>query len=166
MMAAFQYRGIDSPVGKLYLVGDGESVSHIFFDKTGMTRLPGAAEHNQQAYPQAVKELEEYFAGQRTEFGFPISLVAEGFSRKVLTALRRVGYGQTVSYKELARRAGSPQAYRAVGGACGRNPLPIVIPCHRVTNSDGRLGGWSGRPGAKEKLLLHEHNTLTAKGNK
>lgn len=162
----FHYREIDTPVGKLYLVGDGEAVSYISFEKAAMTKLSGELVRNPRAYQQAVKELEEYFAGERTKFGFPISLFAEGFNRKVLTALKRVGFGKTVSYKELARRAGSPSAFRAAGAACGRNPLPIVIPCHRVTNSDGRLGGWSGRPGAKEKLLLHEHNTLTTKGNK
>lgn len=165
-MPSYLYRGMKTPVGMIYLAGDGQSVSHIFFEKTGMTRLPGKLEHAPKAYAQAVKELEEYFAGQRTEFGFPISLFAEGFKGKVLTAMRKIGYGKTVSYKQLAERAGSPKAYRAVGGACATNPLPIVIPCHRVTNADGRLGGWSGAPGAKEKLLLHEKTTLINKGTK
>jgi methylated-DNA-[protein]-cysteine S-methyltransferase len=165
-MQTYKYRQMKTPVGNIYLVGDGECVSGLFFTKTDMVSLRGRLEQRPQAYPQAVREIEEYFAGQRTEFAFPVSLFVQGFSGKVLNTLRRVGFGQTVSYKELARRAGSPRAYRAAGGACARNPLPIVIPCHRVTNADGRIGGWSGKPGVKEKLLELESRLLAAKGKK
>jgi methylated-DNA-[protein]-cysteine S-methyltransferase len=152
-MECYEFRSIKTPVGPLYLAGDGHKVAMICFRKRDLHHLGGKLEENPTAYRQAVRELNQYFEGKKYDFTFPYMLFAEGFDRKVLDQLLRVKYGQTTTYKKLAGRAGSPRAYRAAGSACARNPLPIRIPCHRVLKSDGRIGGWSGLPGVKEKLL-------------
>jgi methylated-DNA-[protein]-cysteine S-methyltransferase len=159
-MDIYQYRTLKTPVGPLYLVGDGVRITMICFRKTDLHRLSGKLEENPKAYRQAVKELSEYFEGKKYSFTFPFMLFAEGFDRKVLLELHKIKYGNTVSYKELAKRAGSPRAYRAAGSVCSRNPLPLLIPCHRVVKSDGSLGGWSGLSGVKEKLLSLEKSNL------
>src|SRR3954469_23237092 len=105
----------------------------------------------------AVRQLEEYFAGRRTAFELPLDLrLAAGFRRPVLTQLRQVGYGTTASYATVAAAAGSPRAVRAVGTACATNPLPVVVPCHRVVRSDGALGNYVGGVAAKRTLLALE----------
>jgi methylated-DNA-[protein]-cysteine S-methyltransferase len=112
--------------------------------------------------PSVVKpyrqELKDYFAGRRTEFTQPIDLcgVHGPFHRKVLERLAHVPFGRVISYGELAARSGSPRGARAVGGAMAANPLPVVIPCHRVIESGGKLGGYSGGLSYKKKLLAHE----------
>ena len=99
-------------------------------------------------------QLEEYFAGRRRRFDLPLDLrLAHGFRRQVLEELQDVAYGTTVSYSDLARAAGSPRAVRAVGSACATNPIPIVIPCHRVLRHDGSLGGYGGGVEVKRALL-------------
>lgn len=165
-METYQYRELKTPIGPLYLVGDGRQISRICFRKTEMHKLGGRLEENPIAYRQAVTELTRYFAGKQYEFTFPYMLFAGGFQRKVLEQLRKVKFGQTVSYKELARRAGSPRAFRAAGAVCARNPLPVLIPCHRVVKADGSLGGWSGMPGVKEKLLSFEQEEQKKRGRK
>jgi methylated-DNA-[protein]-cysteine S-methyltransferase len=105
----------------------------------------------------AARELDEYFAGRRRSFDLPLDLrLAQGFRRSVLDALPGIGYGSTASYAAVARLAGSPAAVRAVGTACARNPLPLVIPCHRVVRSDGTPGQYAGGPTAKQTLLTLE----------
>ncbi len=109
---------------------------------------------------ETARQLEEYFAGRRREFDLPLDLrLAHGFRRHVLDELRDVGYGTTVSYSELAQAAGNPRAVRAVGSACATNPIPIVIPCHRVLRSDGSLGGYGGGLHVKRALLDLEQRT-------
>ena len=101
-----------------------------------------------------IRQLDDYFAGRRRDFELPLDLrLAHGFRRTVLDELRAVGYGTTVSYTELATAAGRPRAVRAAGSACATNPIPIVIPCHRVLRSDGSLGGYGGGLPAKRALL-------------
>jgi methylated-DNA-[protein]-cysteine S-methyltransferase len=112
---------------------------------------------------QASRELAEYFAGQRRAFEVPLDFSAwPPFTRKILEELRKVPYGATLTYGELAARAGCPRAARAVGRAMAANPLPIVIPCHRVVAADGRLGGYSGGDGlpTKQWLLSFEQSNL------
>jgi len=105
----------------------------------------------------AARQLEEYFSGHRTAFDLPLDLrLSGGFRRDVLTRLREVAYGTTASYASLAAAAGSPRAVRAVGTACATNPLPVVVPCHRVVRSDGALGGYVGGAEAKRTLLTLE----------
>jgi methylated-DNA-[protein]-cysteine S-methyltransferase len=101
--------------------------------------------------------LEEYFAGRRTAFDIALDLrLSTGFRRAVLAHLPEIGYGRTESYAQVATAAGSPKAVRAVGTACARNPLPVVVPCHRVVRSDGSFGGYVGGPDAKQTLLSLE----------
>ncbi len=115
-------------------------------------------EHNRERLRPHRKELEEYFAGKRKRFTAPIDLsaVRSSFRRKVLKTLKAVPYGKVTSYGQLAARAGSPGAARAVGTAMATNPLAVVIPCHRVIGAAGALGGYSGGLSTKIKLLLHE----------
>ncbi len=112
------------------------------------------------------RELEAYFAGKRERFGQPIDLgaVRGGFQRDVLRELLRVPFGQLVSYGELAARAGSPGAARAAGAAMAANPLPVVLPCHRVVAADGGLGGYTGGVAFKKKLLAHEGAVVGGEG--
>ena len=105
---------------------------------------------------QALEELQEYFEGKRTTFTVPIDLNAPPFYKKVLQEIRKVPFGSTASYLEIASRVGSPKAVRAVGSANARNPIPIIIPCHRIIRSDGGLGGYAGGLDLKMDLLKHE----------
>lgn len=150
----FKKRTIKTAIGKLVLVGSTDHVEYIQF---GAGKLPkqfeGCTQESDDAFPEAVKQLQEYFAGDRREFSFPVKLKADGFQHKALTALRTVEYGQTISYKQLATMAGSANAFRAAGTACAGNPLPIVFPCHRVLTSDGKLGGFGGGLKVKKMLL-------------
>lgn len=113
---------------------------------------PAAADRLQEA----CRQLEEYFAGRRREFSVPLAPEGTRFQRRVWDELARIPYGETISYRELARRSGNPKASRAVGGANGRNPLPVIIPCHRVIAADGSLGGYSSGLERKRELLALE----------
>ena len=105
----------------------------------------------------AARQVEEYFAGARRSFDLPVDLrLSTGFRRAVLDHLAEIGFGRTESYAEVALAAGSPRAVRAVGSACATNPLPVVVPCHRVLRSDGSLGGYVGGLDAKRTLLALE----------
>ncbi|MEJ2274283.1 MAG: methylated-DNA--[protein]-cysteine S-methyltransferase [Woeseiaceae bacterium] len=111
---------------------------------------------NEKPLAEACRQLREYFAGERREFDLPLSLTGTDFQVSVLRALRDIPYGETVSYGDIARRVGRPKAVRAVGAANGRNPIPIVIPCHRVIGSTGDLTGFGGGLDTKEALLRLE----------
>ncbi|HEX2088219.1 MAG TPA: methylated-DNA--[protein]-cysteine S-methyltransferase [Solirubrobacteraceae bacterium] len=107
-----------------------------------------------------VAQLDAYFAGERTAFGLPLAPAGTAFQRRVWEALREIPYGETISYRELAARAGNPAACRAAGHANGRNPIAIVVPCHRVVGADGRLTGYGGGLERKAWLLAHERRVL------
>jgi methylated-DNA-[protein]-cysteine S-methyltransferase len=145
---------VDTPIGPLYVRASDAGVAAIEF-RAGPTAdgSATAAAHLQQA----VIELEQYFAGERTEFAVPLDWSGTaGFRAEVLRRLRRVPYGEVVSYGELAVLAGRPGAARAVGTTMAANPLPILIPCHRVIRSGGELGNYGNDPRAKVWLLVHE----------
>ncbi|MGH8218707.1 MAG: methylated-DNA--[protein]-cysteine S-methyltransferase [Steroidobacteraceae bacterium] len=148
---------MESPVGPLLLAGDGSRIKVIHFRTGPHARRPG---HDWVAdrlsFEAAIAQLEEYFAGQRQSFDLPLAPEGTDFQRTVWQALTRIPYGETISYGELARRIGKPQASRAVGLANGANPLPIVIPCHRVIGADGSLTGFGGGLDIKRKLLALE----------
>ncbi len=147
-------RKLKTAIGEITLVGDGHAVEYIAFPETRLPeRYQGRLKERKSAYPQAARELKQYFERRRTEFSFPIRLEAHGFQARALSALAGVEYGRAISYKELAKLAGSPAAYRAAGSACASNPLPIVIPCHRVLKADGSLGGFAGGLKTKKQLL-------------
>lgn len=105
---------------------------------------------------KAKEQLEEYFTGQRKKFNLPLQIMGTDFQEKVWQQLKKVGYGESQSYSELAKGVGAPKAMRAVGSACGKNPLPIIVPCHRILSKSGTLGGFSGGLEVKAWLLEHE----------
>jgi len=148
--------------GWLAAVSDGSVILAILFERNRhelearlSKEFPGAEEQSRGIAQTAVKQLQQYFAGERRTFDLPLSLQASsGFARKVLKALQQVPYGSTVTYKELAGMAGSPAAARAIGRVMASNPLPILIPCHRVIGSNGKLTGYSGGGGVTSKRCL------------
>ncbi len=149
---------LDTPIGELLLLGDGRVVHEIRF---AGEPAPDGAERDDAAFAEARGQLAEYFAGGRTELDFPVAPAGTPFQLRVWEELRRIPYGETISYAELARRIGRPTAVRAVGHANGRNPLPVVVPCHRVVGSDGTLTGYGG--GLERKRALLELEAATSR---
>jgi methylated-DNA-[protein]-cysteine S-methyltransferase len=147
----------DSPVGRLLLAGDREALTRVHF-QAGRCPLRPPPHWRQYAAPfaPALAQLEEYFAGLRRAFQLPLALQGTAFQRAVWQGLREIPYGQTVSYGELARRLGLAGGARAVGLANGANPLPIIVPCHRVIGADGSLTGFGGGLSIKRALLSLE----------
>jgi methylated-DNA-[protein]-cysteine S-methyltransferase len=143
-------RTVPSPLGDLLLVGDGETLCGLYL--TDHPYVAGAVEDG-DAFPEVVSQLEEFFAGKRTAFELPLELAGTDFQRRVWEVLRHIPYGETVSYGEVAQLAGYPGSARAVGSAIGRNPVVIVVPCHRVIGSDGSLTGYGGGLDRKVSLL-------------
>lgn len=155
------YCYLDTPIGELLLAGEDDALSMIGFPKGSMRRDPEPDWiYNEKPLTKARQQLEEYFAGTRKDFDLPLNINGTEFQVSVLEALRNIPYGETVSYGEIARRIGRPKAVRAVGAANGRNPIPIVVPCHRVIGSSGDLTGFGGGLDTKEALLrLEAENT-------
>ncbi len=159
------HRTVDSPYGSLLLAATPAGVVRIAFavedhdavlDRLAATVSPRVLAAPTRLDPVA-RQLDEYFARDRTRFDLRLDLqLAHGFRRTVLDRLRAVPYGTTRSYSELAREAGSPRAVRAVGSACATNPIPIVVPCHRVVRTDGTIGQYLGGTDAKRSLLAME----------
>jgi len=151
---------IDSPVGRLLLAGDGDSLIQVGF-QSGPRPLRPADSWIVDGAPfrAVVAQLHEYFAGKRRRFDLPLAPRGTDFQRRVWRALTEIPYGNTISYGELARRIGKPSASRAVGLANGANPLPIIVPCHRVIGADGSLTGFGGGLPIKRRLLALEGTT-------
>jgi AraC family transcriptional regulator of adaptative response/methylated-DNA-[protein]-cysteine methyltransferase len=162
----------ETPLGLLIAVGDEESVYALEFADPGDRRADigrllartGRALRPGSTGPLASlrRELEEYFAGSRIAFDTPLSPLGTEFERSVWSTLREVPYGDTRSYRDLAAALGRPAATRAVGRANGANPLPIVVPCHRIIGSDGKLCGYGGQLWRKRWLLAHEVRSRAA----
>ena len=151
------YCFLDTPIGELLLAGEDGALSMIGFPKGSMRREPEADWiFNEKPLADACTQLREYFAGERQAFDIPLKLDGTDFQVSVLEALQEIPYGQTTSYGEIAKRIGRPKAVRAVGAANGRNPIPIVVPCHRVIGSTGDLTGFGGGLDTKEALLRLE----------
>ena len=161
--------GLAGPMGALRLCSDGEALTAIDF--AGEPVL-GQPTHGQEPASwaraddlpplrKAAAELREYFAGQRSEFTVAMKLAGTAFQRAVWAELCCIPYGQTWSYAELARRIGNPQASRAVGAANGKNPIPIIVPCHRVIGAAGQLTGYGGGLPRKQQLLQLEQRAPT-----
>ena len=155
------YCYLETPIGELLLAGDADGLSLIGFPKGSMRREPESDWiFNEKPLAEARRQLREYFAGKRRGFDLPLNLSGTEFQVSVLRALLEIPYGETVSYGEIAKRIGRPRAVRAVGAANGRNPLPVVVPCHRVIGSTGDLTGFGGGLDTKEALLrLEAENT-------
>jgi methylated-DNA-[protein]-cysteine S-methyltransferase len=159
------YRTLETPVGTLLLAATDQGLVKVAYavqDHDAVLRQ--LAEHisprilNAPArLDEPSRQIEEYFAGRRTRFDLPLDWrLSKGFRREVLRHLGEIGYGRTESYAQVAAASGSPRAVRAVGTACATNPLPLVVPCHRVVRSDGGVGGYAGGPEAKHTLLTLE----------
>lgn len=147
----------DTPIGELLLAGDEERLHFIGFPEGKMRRDPERDWiYKETPFAEARRQLSEYFAGNRKAFDLPLAVAGTEFQRRVLDELMRIPYGETVSYADVARRIGRPKAVRAVGAANGYNPLPIVIPCHRVIGSSGDLTGFGGGLETKRTLLRLE----------
>ncbi len=153
------YCYLESPLGKLLLAGTRSSLKLISFPEGSMRREPDPGwTHSEAPFESARKQLDEYFAGERREFELSLDPDGTDFQMSVLRALRNIPYGSTATYGEIASAVGRPKAARAVGAANGRNPLPIVIPCHRVIGSNGDLTGFGGGISAKKTLLKLEQD--------
>ena len=153
----------DTPIGPLLIAGDAEAVRAIRFPKNGEAAEPESGwtrSSPRGAVGEAARQLREYFDGARQEFDLSLDPVGTEFQRAVWRRLQDIPYGETISYGELARRVGNPAASRAVGAANGRNPIPIVIPCHRVIGASGKLTGFGGGLPIKEALLTLEARQL------
>jgi len=151
------YCYLETPIGELLLAGENDALSMIGFPKGSMRRDPESDWiYNEKPLAKARQQLQEYFAGNRKDFDLPLRLDGTEFQVKVLKALQKIPYGETVSYGEIAKRIGKPKAVRAVGAANGRNPIPIIVPCHRVIGSSGDLTGFGGGLDTKEALLRLE----------
>jgi methylated-DNA-[protein]-cysteine S-methyltransferase len=159
------YRTVDTPVGELLLAATEAGLVRVAFasqDIDGVlaglaTTVSPRILRAPRRLDDASRQLDQYFTGGRTSFDLPLDFrLAKGFRRTVLAHLPDIAYGHTESYAQVAAAAGSPKAVRAVGTACAMNPLPVVVPCHRVVRSDGSFGGYAGGPAAKRILLTLE----------
>ena len=159
---------VDSPVGPLRLVTDGESLTGLYFaEHRHAPEDLGSEVDAADAAPvlrDAAAQLEEYFAGTRRDFDLPLAARGTDFQHRVWEQLARIPYGQTWSYGQLAAELGQPQASRAVGLANGRNPISIVVPCHRVVGSTGAITGYGGGVGRKQALLDLERGQIPLQG--
>jgi methylated-DNA-[protein]-cysteine S-methyltransferase len=149
---------IESPVGRLTLVASAAGeLTGLYLDQQRHRPPEGLfGDRDDYLLPEVAVQLGEYFAGRRTRFDLPLRLSGSPFQQEVWTALQEIPYGQTTTYGELAERLGKPRAARAVGLANGKNPVSIVVPCHRVVGSTGNLTGYGGGLHRKQQLLSHE----------
>ena len=150
-------RVIATPIGKLTLVASPKGLQQVIF---GAKKLPGARSASIKAsnyLTQTERQLCEYFAGKRKKFSLKLDISGTTFQESVWFALNKISYGKTISYAQQAKLVRKPKAFRAVGSANGKNPVAIVLPCHRVVASDGTLGGYGGGLAIKRKLLALEN---------
>ena len=156
-VGTFYHHTLDSPIGGLLLIGDGEALHGVHFqDGPHPTKPRKEWEPSERPFREVIRQLKAYFAGKLTDFDLPLAPVGTEFQLKVWRALRTIPYGETWSYGELARRIRRPAASRAVGAANGQNPIPVIVPCHRVIGSDGSLTGFGGGLAIKQTLLALE----------
>lgn len=150
------YKTIDSPVGKLKLVASDKGLVAVLWEKEKPSRVRVGEVEKKEAHPVLIKaerQIAEYFAGKRRSFSVRIDMQGTTFQKKVWDALLAIPFGETRTYGDLARRLGRPHAARAVGSASGKNPLSIIVPCHRLLGSTGKLTGFAGGLDAKTRLL-------------
>jgi methylated-DNA-[protein]-cysteine S-methyltransferase len=154
---------VDSPCGALLLTSDGSALTGLYLpEHAGGPRLDPRGYEDDAPFKSAREQLAAWFAGERRSFDLPLGLRGTPFQRRVWRALLDIPYGTTISYAELARRIGRPSAVRAVGAANARNPISIIVPCHRVIAADGSLTGYGGGLPRKAWLLAHEARVVAA----
>jgi methylated-DNA-[protein]-cysteine S-methyltransferase len=154
---------VDSPLGDLHLVSNGDALTSLVIEGTVSPRADGhtCSAQSDRVLVTASKQLGQYFAGKRASFDVPVSFAGTEFQHSVWTALAQIPCGQTYTYGELGSHAGRPGSARAVGGCVGRNPIAIIIPCHRVLGSDRKITGFSGGNGISTKGWLLEHEGVS-----
>ena len=161
-----RYDYCESPCGRMLLVADGDALCGVYFvGQKHLRQVDPAWRRDPDAAPlvQAKRELEEYFDGKRKKFDVPLAPQGTPFQRAVWRAIAGVPFGETISYAELARRAGRPGSARAAGAATGRNPIGVIVPCHRIVGADGSLTGYAGGVDKKRALLALEAGAASAR---
>jgi methylated-DNA-[protein]-cysteine S-methyltransferase len=157
-----QYAVVSTPIGDVAVWGEDQTVMGLgFADSPRTVRVDAAWPRDDGAFPRTAEQLRAYFGGQLTRFDLTLETGGTPFQRRLWAALQEIPYGETVTYAALAVELGEPRAVRAVGAANGRNPVSIVIPCHRVLGSDGQLTGYGGGLPRKRWLLAHERAYAT-----
>jgi methylated-DNA-[protein]-cysteine S-methyltransferase len=151
---------MDSPVGRIEIVAEDGAITALSIERGGTLPHDAEPERSNAILEAARLQLTEYFGGIRTEFDLPLRLHGTEFQRAVWERLRRLGHGDAISYGALAAAVGRPGSARAIGGAVGANPIPIIVGCHRVLASDGRITGYSGGDGVPTKLWLLGHEKI------
>lgn len=160
-MTSIRVRVLDSPIGPLTLAGVDDRLRHLrMVDQTHEPDRMGW-ERDDAAFPSAAEQLNEYFAGTRTEFDLNLELIGTEFQRRVWQVLLTIPYGQTRSYGQIATQIGSASASRAVGFANGHNPISVIVPCHRIIGANGNLTGYGGGLERKRHLLDMERNRIS-----
>lgn len=156
-------RRLDSPIGRIEVVGDGAAIISLAIERHGMLPHDGLEELPDPVTDLAIAQLQEYFAGARHDFDVPVALAGTAFQLAVWEQLVQLEWGEVISYGELGHATGRTTAGRAVGGAVGANPVPIIVPCHRVLGSNGRITGYSGGEGIPTKSWLLDHEGIAHK---
>jgi len=151
---------VPSPIGRLEITSDGEAITSLSIERAGSLPLEQFPEHGNAVLENAVRQLDEYFAGTRRDFDLPVRLAGTPFQQSVWAQLRQLGWGEVASYGSVGLATGRPTAGRAVGGAVGANPIPIIVPCHRILASNGRITGYSGGNGIPTKAWLLDHEGI------
>ena len=161
-MSLVSYTTMKSPIGRLLLAGDEGGLRLVHFATGRRPRSPqGDWMEDRRPFKEVIRQLEAYFEGKLQDFDLPLVLDGTEFQLLVWRNLQKIPYGETISYGQLARRIGSPHSARAVGLANGSNPIPIIVPCHRVIGSNGDLTGFGGGLPVKKKLLALESRQLS-----
>jgi len=153
-------RRIDSPLGRIEITSDGDAIVSLSIERAGTLPFQELPEDSDALLDLAADQLGEYFAGTRRRFDLPVALHGTEFQKSIWTQLIDIGWGEVMSYGELGIASGRATAGRAVGGAVGANPVPIIVPCHRVLASNGRITGYSGGNGIPTKVWLLDHEGI------
>ena len=154
-------RRVESPIGRLEITSDGDAITGLAIARDGHLPFEELTENSNEILDRAAQQLTEYFAGARRDFDLPISLAGTAFQQSVWSQLGGLGFGEVTSYGELGLGTGRATAGRAVGGAVGANPIPIIVPCHRVLATNNRITGYSGGEGIPTKAWLLAHEGIT-----
>lgn len=151
---------VESPIGRLELTSEGKALTSLTIERDGQLPFDSVPEHSNRVLDRAANQLNEYFSGRRRSFSIPLAARGTEFQHAIWDQLTALEWGEVTTYGELGLGTGRATAGRAVGGAIGANPIPVIVPCHRVLGSDGRVTGYSGGSGIPTKLWLLEHEGI------
>jgi methylated-DNA-[protein]-cysteine S-methyltransferase len=151
---------VGSPIGHIEVTSDGTAVTSLSIAREGHLQWEALSEDSVDVLDQVASQLDEYFAGQRQDFDVPVALPGTEFQRGVWNRLRQIAFGSVESYGDIGRALGRATAGRAVGGAVGANPIPLIVPCHRVLGNDRTITGYSAGNGIATKAWLLEHEGI------